>query len=238
MKRARFTDPAGYVRTGEWTDDGIEAAGRTYDPAAVDVLPPVTPSKVIGIGPNYRSQVDEVPDEQRLFWKGGPNLLAGHGDTVTLPPSGEVIYEAELGAVIGEQCRNVAVDGAKEVIAGYTCVDDISNQAHTGDDTFFRTKSFDGAAPVGPVVADPDGVPEEPRVRLWLNGEKRQDSADDPLLFSVGEVIEEVTRHVTLEPDDVVTMGTPTGLGTLSDGDRVEIDVEGVGRLEHDVRVP
>ena len=237
MKRARFTDPAGTVRVGEWTDEGIIAAGRTYDPATVDVLAPVEASKVIGIGPNYRSMVEAVPDEGRLFWKGGTNVLAGHGDTVTLPSSGEVIYEAELGVVIGEGCRNVAASEAESVVAGYTCIDDLSNQAYTDRDSFFRTKSFDGAAPTGPVVADPGSVPADPRVRLWRNGEKCQDSADDEMLFSPGEVIAEVTQFVTLEPGDLLTTGTPAGIGRLSDGDRVEIEIEGVGRLEHDVRI-
>jgi hypothetical protein len=77
MKRACFTDPAGTVRVGEWTEEGIVAAGRTHDPATVDVLAPVEASKVIGIGPNYRSMVEAVPDEGRLFWKGGTNVLAG-----------------------------------------------------------------------------------------------------------------------------------------------------------------
>ena len=159
MKRARFTDPAGTVRVGEWTDEGIVAAGRTHDPATVDVLAPVEASKVIGIGPNYRSMVEAVPDEGRLFWKGGTNVLAGHGDTVTLPSSGEVIYEAELGVVIGEGCRNVAASEAESVVAGYTCIDDLSNQAYTDRDSFFRTKSFDGAAPPAPSWPIPGACP-------------------------------------------------------------------------------
>ena len=143
MRRARFTDPAGTVRVGEWTEEGIVAAGRTHDPATVDVLAPVEASKVIGIGPNYRSMVEAVPDEGRLFWKGGTNVLAGHGDTVTLPSSGEVIYEAELGVVIGEGCRNVAASEAESVVAGYTCIDDLSNQARirTGTLSFERNRS-------------------------------------------------------------------------------------------------
>ena len=86
-------------------------------------------------------------------------------------------------------------------------------------------------------MTDSESVPADPRVRLWHNGEKRQDSAGDEMLFSPAEVSEEVTRFVTLEPDDLLTMGTPAGIGRLSDGDRVEIEVEGVGRLEHDVRI-
>jgi len=238
MKRARFRDPAGSVRIGEWVDGTITAAGREYDADDVDVLAPTVPGKVLGIGPNYRSNVEEPPERQRLFWKGGANVAAGHGDTVTLPESSEVVFEAELGVVVGEQCRNLGIEDAMDAVAGFTCVDDLSNQDAVGEDTFLRRKSFDNAAPMGPVLADPEDVPEEPRVRLWVNGEKRQDSRDDAFLFSVEEVVAEVTRFVTLEPGDVVAMGTPTGYGALADGDSVAIEVEGVGRLEHDVVAP
>ena len=141
-RRARFSDPAGTVRVGDWTEEGIVAADRTYDPATIDVLAPVEASKVVGIGPNYRSMVEERPVEQRLFWKGGTNVLAGHGDTVTLPSSDEVIFEAELGVVIGEGCRNVAASEADDVIAGYTCANDISTRrTRTGTRSFRRSRS-------------------------------------------------------------------------------------------------
>jgi 2-keto-4-pentenoate hydratase/2-oxohepta-3-ene-1,7-dioic acid hydratase in catechol pathway len=261
MRHARVRDEAGYVRQGEWTNGTTRAGGRTYDADEVDVLPPVDPSKVVCVGANYRKHIDgggsEVPDRPLLFLT-PPNAVAGHGDDVTLPTpgvdpedvdddgsgdidigDGRIDYEAELGVVIGEQARNVAAADADDVVAGYTCVDDVSNRDDQQvEASWVRGKALDDAAPMGPVVADPEHVPADPRVRLRLNGERRQDSDEDELVFSVPEVVAEVTRFLTLEPGDVVTMGTPAGVGPLSDGDTVEVEVEGVGTLEHTVRAP
>ncbi|MFB6138680.1 MAG: fumarylacetoacetate hydrolase family protein [Halobacteriaceae archaeon] len=257
MRTARFRDPAGYERTGEWTDDGIEAAGRTFDPDAVELLAPVEPSKIVCVGLNYVDHIEEggndIPDRPSLFLK-PPNAVAADGDTITLPEpdvdpedtpeaSGEIAlgegridYEAEVGVVIGEQCRNVAAEDAEAVIGGYTCLCDVSNRDDQKTElNWVRGKAFDGSAPMGPVVADPEHVPEDPRVRLWQNGELRQDSAGDEFVFSPAEVIEAVTAFVTLEPGDVLSMGTTYGVGPMSDGDEIELEVEGVGTLSFDV---
>ena len=241
MRRARFRDPAGSVRTGEWTDDGLAFGGEVYDPSEVDVLPPVEPTKIVCIGLNYEDHAEEtnsdIPDRPKLFYK-APNALAAHGDVVTLPPGKErVDYEAELGVVIGEQCKNVAEADAEDVIAGYTCVDDISNRDDQRiEQNWIRGKAFDNAAPIGPVVASPDEVPDDASIQLRLNGEVRQESTIDNLIYSVPELIAEITSYVTLEEGDVVSTGTTSGVGPLSDGDDVEIEIEGVGVLEHSVR--
>jgi len=256
MKRVRFKNPAGSIRTGRWTDDGIEFANRTYDPDEVDVLPPAEPSKFVCLGSNYVEHIreggGEIPDRPLLFLK-GPNAVAGHGDTVTIPDvnldedklpdhpmatgDGRIDYEAELGVVIGEQCRNVDAEDAEDVIAGYTCADDISNREdQLAETNWVRGKAFDNASPIGPVLATSEHVDPDPRIRLYQNGELKQDSEDDELVFSVGEAIEEITEYVTLEEDDVVLMGTTYGVGPLEDGDTIEIEIEGIGTLEHSVR--
>jgi 2-keto-4-pentenoate hydratase/2-oxohepta-3-ene-1,7-dioic acid hydratase in catechol pathway len=239
MRHVRFRDPAGAVRRGEWTDEGIVFADRTYDPDAVDVLPPVEPTKVVCLAGNYVAHAGGDPPERPSLFLKGPNAVAGHGDTVTLPAGKEEVdYEAEVGVVIGEQCRHVAAADAMDVVAGYTNVNDISNRDdQRREQNWVRGKAFDGSAPMGPVVADPEHVddPEDPRIRLWLNGEKRQDSADDELVFPVSAVIEEVTALLTLEPGDVIAMGTSGHPESMSDGDTVEIEIDGVGRLEHTV---
>jgi 2-keto-4-pentenoate hydratase/2-oxohepta-3-ene-1,7-dioic acid hydratase in catechol pathway len=159
---------------------------------------------------------------------------------VTLPAGKErVEWEAELGVVIGEQCRHVDAADAMDVVAGFTCVNDVSNRDDQRVETnWVRGKAFDGAAPMGPVVADAGDVPEDARIRLRVNGETRQDSSRAKLIFDVPTLVEEVTRYLTLEPGDVISTGTPAGVGPLSDGDRVEVEVEGVGTLEHAVRTP
>lgn len=240
MHRIRFRDPAGTVRNGELVDDEIRFGTETYDATAVDVLPPAEPSKIVCVGLNYERHAAEagmeVPDRPLLFLK-PPNALAGHGDTVPLLPGKERIdYEAELGVVIGEQCRNVAEEDAMDVVEGFTCVNDVSNRDDQDiEQNWIRGKAFDNSAPLGPVLATPDEVPADARIQLRVNGETKQDSSRADFIFTVPELIAEITTYLTLEPGDVISTGTPEGIGPLSDGDEVEVDIEGIGTLEHDV---
>ncbi len=258
MKHVRFTDHAGTVRTGEWldgdgrpagdavagTDDGvIRFADRVYDPAAVEVLPPCEPSKIVCIGRNYAAHAaeldNEVPDRPLLFLK-PPNTVAPPDAAVSLLPGKDRIdYEAELAVVIGEQCRNVDAADAADVVAGYTCMVDISNRDDQDrEQNWIRGKAFDGAAPLGPVLADPEHVPDDARIRLRQNDEVRQDSTRDLLFFDVPTLIAEITTYMTLEAGDVVATGTPDGVGPLAPGDDVEVEIEGIGRLRHSVSAP
>ena len=241
MRKVRFRDPAGSVRTGVWTDDGeLRFGDQSFDPDAVEILPPVEPSKIVCVGLNYSDHAEEtdseIPDRPLLFLK-TPNALAAHQDTVDLPADKErVDHEAELGVVIGEQCRNVPEERADEVIAGYTCVNDLSNRDdQRREQNWVRGKSFDNSAPIGPVVADPEHVPADAEITLSVNGEQKQHSSIDNLIFPVPALISEITKLVTLEAGDVIATGTPAGVSPLSDGDSVSIEIEGVGRLEHDV---
>ena len=241
MHSVRFRDPAGAVRTGTWTDDGVAFAGRTYDREAVDVLAPCEPTKLVCAGRNYADHAaergEDVPDRPLLFLK-PPNAVAGHGDVIDLPPGVErVEYEAELGVVIGEQCRNVEPANAPSVIAGYTCAVDLSNRDDQArEQNWVRAKAFDGAAPLGPVVAPPLSLPDDARIRCWQNGTLRQDATIDRMHAGVPELIAEITTFLTLEPGDVVLTGTPEGVGPVADGDQIAVEIEGVGRLEHGVR--
>jgi 2-keto-4-pentenoate hydratase/2-oxohepta-3-ene-1,7-dioic acid hydratase in catechol pathway len=240
VKRIRFKDEAGSVRVGTYKDGRIEAAGRSTSIKDVDILPPCTPTKIVCIGRNYAKHAEElgneVPDRPLLFLK-GPNTIAGHGDTVTLPAGKERIdHEAELCVVIGEQCRNVAAEDAMDVIEGYTCMNDVSNRDDQRQEkNWVRGKAFDGAAPLGPVLATPDELPENAAVRAYVNGELRQDGSIDQLVFPIPELIEEITTYLTLETGDVIATGTPDGVGPIEDGDDITIEVEGVGKLEHSV---
>lgn len=241
MHHVRFRDPAGAVRTGRWDDDEIVFANETYEPEEVSILPPSEPSKIVCVGLNYADHAEEegmdLPDRPLLFLK-PPNALAGHGDTVTLPRGKESVeFEAEFAIVIGEQCRDVDAEDAMDVIEGYTCLNDVSNRDDQRiEQNWIRGKAFDGSAPVGPVVATPDEVPDDASVSLRVNGETKQSSSIDEFIFSIPELIEEITRYLTLEPGDIISTGTPAGVGPLSDGDRVEVEIEGIGTLEHDVR--
>ncbi|ELZ13464.1 5-carboxymethyl-2-hydroxymuconate Delta-isomerase [Halovivax asiaticus JCM 14624] len=243
MKYARFRDPAGAVRRGNVDGDTISFGGDEYDMDAVQLLPPCEPSKVVCIGRNYAAHAEElgneVPDRPLLFLK-PPNTLAAQGDTITAPAGTERLeVEAELGVVIGEQCRDVPAERAMDVVAGFTCVDDVSNRDDQRQEkNWVRGKAFDGAAPIGPVLATPDEVPDDAGVRSYINGEQAQSGSLSQLIFDVPTLIAEITSYLTLEPGDVIATGTPEGVTPLSDGDDVAIEIDGVGRLTHSVRWP
>jgi len=242
MRHVRFRDPAGSIRIGEWTDEGIRAAGRAYDLDQVDVLPPVEPSKVVCVGFNYEAHLDdphlegrdiEVPDRPVLFLK-TPNTISGHGDTVTVPEHITVDFEAEIGVVIREQCKYISEEEAMDVVRGFTCVNDLSNHNEMDDDEYLvRVKAFDNAAPMGPVIASPDRVPAEATIELRVNGETRQHSDRSKLIFSIPEIIADISQYLTLEPGDVIATGSPAGSAPLEPGDEVEIEIEGIGTLKH-----
>ncbi|MFD1588559.1 fumarylacetoacetate hydrolase family protein [Halorientalis brevis] len=257
MKRVRFRDSAGNVRGGRWTvEDGEElvtaAAGpygrisfgdETFSPDEVEILPPCEPTKIVCVGLNYADHADEqgkdVPDRPLLFLK-PPNTVTSHGKRVTLPKDkARIDFEAELGVVIGEQARNVKAENAEDVIAGYTCVNDLSNRDDQEvEQNWVRGKAFDGAAPIGPLVATPEHLKDDATIESRVNGEVKQQSSIDQFIFSVPELIEEITEFMTLEPGDVISTGTPAGVGPLADGDEVEIEIEGVGTLRHTVHIP
>jgi len=257
MKRVRFRDSAGNERGGRWTvDDGeprvTAAAGpygrmsfsdESFSPDEVEILPPCEPTKIVCVGLNYADHAaerdSEIPDRPLLFLK-PPNTVASHGEEITLPANKERIdYEAELGVVIGERAKDVSQREAPDVIAGYTCVNDLSNRDDQDiEQNWVRGKAFDDAAPLGPLLATPEHVPEDATIEARVNGETRQSSSRDQFIFSVPELIEEITTSMTLEPGDVISTGTPAGVGPLADGDEVEVEIEGVGTLRHTVHIP
>jgi 2-keto-4-pentenoate hydratase/2-oxohepta-3-ene-1,7-dioic acid hydratase in catechol pathway len=248
MRTARFRDEGGSVEDGEWTADGIEFGGKQHDPDNVDVLPPVEPTKVVGMGPNHPDNEEQFlqengpeqfwPDEVEdlLLYAKPLNTIVGHGDTVQLRVKEETDFEMELGVVIGEQCRNVSASEASDVIAGYTCVNDITNfDVPVHEISGIRAQGIDDSTPIGPVVATPDEVPTDAEMELRVDGERRQHAFRDEYMYDEHAVIEVLTRYTTLEPGDVLSMGTPGGSGRVSDGDRIEIEIEGIGTLEHNV---
>lgn len=257
MKQVRFRDPAGSIKIGEWVDEtgspaSTETAGtggrilfgdRSYRPADVTVLAPTAPSKIVCVGRNYADHADEMgnelPDRPSLFLK-PPNAVSHHGSTVRLPADKERLdYEAELAVVIGEQCKAVPAESATDVIQGYTCLVDLSNRDdQSREQNWIRGKAFDNAAPMGPVLATPEHVPDDARIECRINGETRQSADRTQLIFSIPELIAEITTYMTLEPGDVIATGTPAGVGPLADGDEVTVEISGIGQLTHTVEIP
>jgi 2,4-didehydro-3-deoxy-L-rhamnonate hydrolase len=208
------------------------------------------PGKIVAAGMNYRDHAAEagleVPERPVLFaiW---PSSVIGPGEPIVLPSlSAEIDYEAELGVVIGERARDVPVERALEVVAGYTCFNDVSaRDLQFQDGQWTRAKSFDSFSPTGPRVAPASEIPDPQalRIRCLVNGEALQDSSTSEMVFSVAELIAFASRGITLEPGDLVVTGTPAGVGFtreppvfLRPGDEVTVEIEGIGALTNPVR--
>ncbi|MBN1476158.1 fumarylacetoacetate hydrolase family protein [Candidatus Sumerlaeota bacterium] len=205
----------------------------------VRLLPPVIPSKVVAIGKNYRDHIEEMggmaPAEPLVFLKPSSSVI-GPGAPILLPALSErVEHEAELAIVIRSRCRRVAESEASAVILGVTALNDVTaRDLQKLDGQWSRAKGFDTFCPIGPAIAfglDPGHL----RVTSRINGETRQDSSTDQLVFGVGRLIAHITAFMTLYPGDVIATGTPGGVGPLLDGDTIEVEVEGVGTLTNPV---
>jgi 2-keto-4-pentenoate hydratase/2-oxohepta-3-ene-1,7-dioic acid hydratase in catechol pathway len=209
----------------------------------VRVLAPVTPSKIVCVGLNYKDHAAEtgqaLPAEPLIFIK-PPSGVIGPGDPIRLPPGvGRVDHEAELGVVIGRRAHRVPRAKAWEYILGLTCVNDVTARDLQGRESqYTRCKGFDTFAPVGPciAVASPE-INGQPRaVEGWVNSERRQSSSTKHLIFGIEQLVEFVTFVMTLEPGDIISTGTPAGIGPITNGDTVKIKVEGVGELVNPVQ--
>jgi 2-keto-4-pentenoate hydratase/2-oxohepta-3-ene-1,7-dioic acid hydratase in catechol pathway len=197
------------------------------------------PSKIVGIGQNYRAHAAEmgkgIPTEPLLFLKPPSALLLPDQPIVRPAGYARVDYEGELGVVIGKRARAVSVEDALDYVRGYTAVNDVTvRDLQAKDGQWARAKGFDSFCPVGPrIVAGLD--PRDLRLITRVNGEVRQDSRTSDLIFDVAMLIAFVSRHMTLEPGDLISTGTPAGVGNLAPGDVVEVELEGVGVLRNPV---
>jgi 2-keto-4-pentenoate hydratase/2-oxohepta-3-ene-1,7-dioic acid hydratase in catechol pathway len=199
----------------------------------------LVPSKIIGIGVNYRAHAVEMgkglPEEPLMFLKPRSALIAG-GEPIVRPAGYErVDYEGELGLVIGQRARGVSRAQALEVVMGFVCINDVTvRDLQKKDGQWTRAKGFDTFCPLGPkIVAGLD--PANLAIRTRINGVVKQDSTTADLIFDVPALIAFVSAHMTLEVGDVITTGTPSGVGNLSAGDEVEVEIEGIGTLHNTV---
>jgi 2-keto-4-pentenoate hydratase/2-oxohepta-3-ene-1,7-dioic acid hydratase in catechol pathway len=204
---------------------------------AVDLLPPVTPSKIVCVGRNYRDHArelgNEVPTEPLLFFKPPSSLLAS-GGTVRLPAlSTRVDFEGELALVVARRVRNlIAGHNWRDVVRGFTLANDISARDLQKRDTqWTRAKGFDTFCPVGPLVSDEVDLDAGLTIETRLNGQLRQHGSTLDFIFPLSELLSAITAAMTLEPGDLVLTGTPAGVGPLAAGDRVEVRVAGLGVL-------
>ena len=207
--------------------------------AAPTLLSPIAPGKIVGIGRNYREHAAElgnaVPAEPLLFLKAISSVI-GPGDAVVLPPESEdVHYEGEVALVLGARATRAGTDEAAAAILGWTAACDVTaRDLQQRDRTFARAKSFDTFCPLGPAIRL--GVPgPEVMVTTRVDGAERQRGAVAEMVWAPVDLVAYVSRFMTLEPGDVILTGTPAGVGPLHAGERVEVEVSGVGTLANPV---
>jgi len=219
---------------------GLEPLERWIPLKEVKLLPPVQPSKIIGIGLNYRDHAEEVglppPDEPLVFLK-PPSAVIGPDDPILLPPSSQrVDYEGELALIVSRRAKDITPDEAPDYILGYTCFNDVTaRDIQEREGQWTRAKGFDTFAPLGPWIAT-DLDPTDLRIETFLNGELRQSSRTSRLIFDPFGLLAFISRVMTLLPGDVIATGTPSGIGSIKPGDVVEVRIEGIGVLRNPVR--
>ncbi len=205
----------------------------------VRLLAPATPGKIVLVGLNYRNHARELgmrlPRQPIIFLK-PPTAIVGPDDAVIYPQKVKRLdYEAELALVIKKSARNVAVRNALDYVLGFTCLNDITaRDIQKKEGQWTRAKSFDSFCPLGPVLRT-DLDPSDLKIRSYVNGRLKQDSSTRNLIFSVPELISFISGVMTLLPGDVISTGTPPGIGRLRPGDRVSVEIEGIGRLDNSV---
>ena len=205
------------------------------------LLPPVTPSKIVCVGRNYRDHVkemgSELPSEPLLFLKPPSSLLAPGGIVRMPAASARVDYEGELALVIGRRVRNLKPQDWRSAIRGFTLANDVTaRDLQAKDDQWTRAKGFDTFCPVGPWVSDELDPASGLTLETRVNGELRQRGSTLDFIFAIPALLTHITSVMTLEPGDLILTGTPSGIGPLNPGDRVEVSIPGLGVLANTVQ--
>ncbi|SDL04400.1 2-keto-4-pentenoate hydratase/2-oxohepta-3-ene-1,7-dioic acid hydratase (catechol pathway) [Maridesulfovibrio ferrireducens] len=204
------------------------------------ILPIAVPSKIICAGLNYKEHARELnmdlPEEPLIFLK-PPSSVIGNGGKIIIPAMSEQVdYEGELAIVIGQAGKNILPENAAKHVFGYTCANDVTaRDLQKKDKLFARAKGFDTFAPIGPCIETAVADPNSLTLRTSVNGKVRQEGNTSDMIYSPSELISFISHVMTLTPGDVILTGTPPGIGTLSAGDSVEVEIEGIGILTNTV---
>ena len=197
----------------------------------------ITPSKIVAVGRNYAEHAkelgNEAPAEPILFLK-PPSALLPPGGTIIRPSQSQrVDFEGELAIIIGERARNIDASRWRDVVLGFTCANDVTaRDLQKKDVQFTRAKSFDTFCPLGPHI-ETDLDPADLAIVTMVNGQRKQESRTSKMVFSCAAIVAFITAVMTLERGDVILTGTPAGVGPLSAGDTVEVEIEGIGTLRN-----
>ncbi|WP_417218684.1 fumarylacetoacetate hydrolase family protein [Arthrobacter sp.] len=229
------------VIAGDPFFQGIQPTGARHRLEDVRLLAPIIPrSKVVCFGRTYAAHAkelgNEVPVAPLMFLK--PNTsVVGPGDPITLPAfSDEISYEAELAVVIGRICKDVPAEKTADVIFGYTCANDLTaRDAQKTDGQWARAKGWDGSCPIGPWI-ETDLDVEDVRIQGRLDGQTVQDGDTTLMVWSISELVSYASQAFTLLPGDILLTGTPAGVGLLREGQRYDVEIEGIGTLTNTFR--
>ncbi len=217
----------------------LRYSGVTVPLAKVKPGVPATPSKIVLVGLNYRRHARElkmnVPRDPILFLK-PPTTLAACGEAIEYPRGVRRLdYEGELALVIGKKIKSIKPKAALRAVLGYTCLNDVTaRDIQKKDRQWTRAKSFDTFCPLGPYLVTGKKGPF--RIRTYLNGRVRQDSGTDDFIFSIEYLVWFISNVMTLYPGDVISTGTPSGVGSMRPGDTVSVEIDGIGTLTNPVK--
>ena len=254
MEWGRIKTADGQVLTGVIADDMLhprtalgsdEDSGPAVSLEGATILPPCLPGKFIGLWNNFHAAATQnglTPPTHPLFFLKPLSSLAGPGSTVMLPPDiGRVIYEGELGIVIGQTCKNVSIEEAHSAILGYTCVNDITAlEVLTADPSFpqwTRAKGFDGFGVIGPVIqtdVDWQGL----TIKTFVNDRERQSYPASDMIMPPAVIISNLSQDMTLNPGDVIACGTSVGARPIRAGQNVTVSIDGIGDLPVSIAAP
>lgn len=212
---------------------------QTLSLSEVKLLAPCRPSKVVCVGLNYKDHAKEMnmemPKEPLLFIKPSTSVIGDKAQIIAPPQSQKLEYEAELAIIISQQAKNVGVDQADDYIFGYSCANDFTaRDLQLSDKQWTRGKSFDTFCPIGPGIVKSINH-DDARIELAVNGEVRQHSNLNQLIFSAREIVSYVSAQMTLLPGDVILTGTPHGVGPVNPGDTMTVSIDGIGILTNEL---
>jgi 2-keto-4-pentenoate hydratase/2-oxohepta-3-ene-1,7-dioic acid hydratase in catechol pathway len=215
---------------------------KGYEPEKVKLLPPCQPSKIILVGLNYLDHVKEsqssnvIPEEPVLFMKPSTSVI-GPDEVIFYPEGVERLdFEAELAVVIKDRCKKLTPSEVQDHVLGFTCLNDVTaRNLQKKDVQWTRAKSFDSFCPLGPFIVEKIDL-DNSKIESYLNGKLRQSSNTNQMIFSVEKIVSLVSGVMTLFPGDVISTGTPAGVGHMEPGDTIEVFIENIGTLRNYVR--
>ncbi|MGQ9751719.1 MAG: fumarylacetoacetate hydrolase family protein [Thermoanaerobaculaceae bacterium] len=220
--------------------EGLQPLGGSIPLGEAELQPPAEPSKIVCVALNYRAHAQEmgkpIPSEPLLFLKSPASLLAPGGQVLLPPDSQQVEHEGELALVIGKTARKVRPKDALDYVLGFTCLDDVTaRDIQRREKVYARAKGYDTFCPVGPWLETEIPDPQNLTITLSVNGELRQRGSTADMIFSVAELVAFISHVMTLYPGDLISTGTPPGVGPLRSGDTVELTIAEIGTLRHSV---